>query len=52
MIWDTRLEDFRQADGYDYSDSSISESDLEAELEAAELKSENVNGWTIKIIED
>jgi len=52
MIWDTRLEDFRQPDGYDGENAHIPEIKLDSELEAAELKSENVNGWTIRVVED
>lgn len=52
MIWDTRIGDFRQFDGYDMADSNISEDSLKNELELAESKSENVNGWTIKVIEE
>ena len=34
------------------ADSNISEDSLKNELELAESKSENVNGWTIKVIEE
>ena len=49
LVYDTRIEDFINPDGYDYADAWISPESLDYHSEIASRKSNNIYGKKIKI---